>query len=269
MRRSPTLSAERAASTILLAPSPARAWLWCLVLLIVLLVLGLQPRPHLLGAHRKSRGLPLWLHGSRAPRGLPWYPALLRAPSSTDPHTHGPFRDASRLRAAVFDNYSARCWVNGEPLELSLWDTAGQADYDPLRPLSYPGTHCFIVVCSVDSDASVRAMMSKWLVELKHHNPDAPFILCCNKVDLLDAEKAAGAPGAADLDLDAGRKVIRMAQQHSQTEPGCAGFFACSARTQDNLKALFDTAIRVGLSYQRGELKPVPPKRERRLCTVL
>ncbi|KAA0166112.1 hypothetical protein FNF28_03280 [Cafeteria roenbergensis] len=143
--------------------------------------------------------------------------------SDTFPQAHVP---------TVFDNYSARCWVNGEPLELSLWDTAGQADYDPLRPLSYPGTHCFIVVCSVDSDASVRAMMSKWLVELKHHNPDAPFILCCNKVDLLDAEKAAGAPGAADLDLDAGRKVIRMAQQHSQTEPGCAAFLPARSHSR-------------------------------------
>ena len=40
----------------------------------------------------------------------------------------------------IFDNYVAKVMVNDKLIQLNLWDTAGQEDYDRLRPMSYPQT---------------------------------------------------------------------------------------------------------------------------------
>jgi GTPase SAR1 family protein len=51
--------------------------------------------------------------------------------------------------------------VEGKPINLGLWDTAGQEDYDRLRPLSYPQTDVFIVCFSIISSPSFENVKTK------------------------------------------------------------------------------------------------------------
>jgi len=49
----------------------------------------------------------------------------------------------------VFENYLSAFWVDNKPVELTLWDTAGQEDYDRLRPLSYPDADIVLICFSI------------------------------------------------------------------------------------------------------------------------
>ena len=51
--------------------------------------------------------------------------------------------------------------VDGKPISLGLWDTAGQEDYDRLRPLSYPQTDVFLVCFSIVSPPSFDNVLTK------------------------------------------------------------------------------------------------------------
>ena len=51
--------------------------------------------------------------------------------------------------------------IGGEPYTLGLFDTAGQEDYDRLRPLSYPQTDVFLVCFSVVNTSSFENVKEK------------------------------------------------------------------------------------------------------------
>merc|ERR1711884_577940 len=63
----------------------------------------------------------------------------------------------------------------------ALWDTAGQEDYDRLRPPSYPDTDVILMCFSIDSPDSLENIPEKWTPEVKHFCPNVPIILVGNK----------------------------------------------------------------------------------------
>lgn len=63
----------------------------------------------------------------------------------------------------MFENYITQTIhrPSGKSVELALWDTAGQEEYDRLRPLSYPETDLLFVCFAIDCPASLENVMDK------------------------------------------------------------------------------------------------------------
>ena len=83
----------------------------------------------------------------------------------------------------VFDNYSQNLLYKGKPIEMQLWDTYGSEDWPRLRRLSYPQTDVFLVCFSINYRRSFECIKDQWIREIKHHCPDAPFLLIGCKDD--------------------------------------------------------------------------------------
>merc|ERR1711998_185974 len=158
----------------------------------------------------------------------------------------------------VFDNYSANVMVDGKSITLGLWDTAGQEDYDRLRPLSYPQTDVFLVAFSLISRPSFDNIAQKWAPEITHHCPGVPMICVGTKVDLRDD------PGTVTKMQEKGQTVINPQEgEEMRKKIGASTYLECSALTQRGLKNVFDEAIRIVLQ------PPVVAKKKKGGCVVL
>jgi len=139
----------------------------------------------------------------------------------------------------VFDNYVVNITAGEQNIELGLWDTAGQEEYDRLRPLSYANANVFLICFSVVNPTSYENVQSKWYPEVIHFCPDVPQILVGTKIDLRkDSEtvKKLEASGQNTISSEQGEILAKKIKAIKYLE--------CSAKTGENLKTVFDEAVK-------------------------
>jgi len=141
----------------------------------------------------------------------------------------------------VFENYVADIEVDNRQVELALWDTAGQEDYDRLRPLSYPDTDVILMCFSIDSPDSLQNIPEKWVPEVKHFCPNVPIVLVGNKKDLRNGST----------------KCVRTQEgEQMATRIGAVAYVENSALTKEGVRNVFEIATRASLSGKgRGRRK--------------
>ncbi|KZW01962.1 small GTPase Rac1 [Exidia glandulosa HHB12029] len=159
----------------------------------------------------------------------------------------------------VFDNYTVNMMVDNRQISLGLWDTAGQEDYDRLRPLSYPQTNVFLVCFSLVSPPSFDNVRTKWHPEVVHHAPSTPLLLVGTKLDLRDDPQTRAKLHERRMAPITYSEGMSMAKAI-----GAAKYLECSALTQRGLKQVFEDAIRAVLNPQ-----PKSKRKGDRTCVVV
>jgi len=158
---------------------------------------------------------------------------------------------ASEYVPTIFDNYVVELEANAggskNKIELGLWDTAGQEEYDRIRPLSYPDASVFLLCFSVVNKTSYQNVMDKWYPELQHYGASVPILLVGTKSDL--REKSTDC-------------VTEKEAQDLVHKIKAIGYQECSAKTKTGVKEVMDAAILAAMSRKSRS-------RRRRRCTIL
>lgn len=129
----------------------------------------------------------------------------------------------------VVDNFVKDVIIReNETVGLTLWDTAGQEDYDSVRPLSYKDTDLVLLCYTIENSKVLCNIPNKWLFEVKNFCPTASYILIGLKGDLRD-----------DPEINKDEFVTKEEGENLANEIGALRFFECSAKTGENVETIF------------------------------
>ena len=152
--------------------------------------------------------------------------------------------------------------INNKFISLNLWDTAGQEDYDRLRPLSYPQTDVFLMCFSVISPISFDHVQQKWFPEISHHCPGVPIVLVGNKIDLREDPVTISVLRERRMSPVTREKGLEMAKRIKAVK-----YVECSAKTQKNLKEVFLTAAEVVIAPEL--YRSTNSEKKKKTCALL
>lgn len=150
----------------------------------------------------------------------------------------------------VFENYVTDCRIDGKAVQLALWDTAGQEEYERLRPLSYFNSHVILIGFALDDPNSLDNTRTKWIHEVRKYCPDTPYLLIGLKKDLrIDQYNRS-----RFVEYDQGQEVAR--------EIGAKTYLESSSLTGEGVDDIFEYATRTSLLINSEKAKES-------CCTIL
>ncbi|XP_033952503.1 rho-related GTP-binding protein RhoF [Pseudochaenichthys georgianus] len=161
---------------------------------------------------------------------------------------------------SVFEKYVTTISLGGKEIKLNLYDTAGQDDYDRLRPLAYQEADLILVCFDVTNPTSYENVLIKWHPEVKHFCRDTPVILIGCKTDLRK-------------DKECSRKLNAMNQvpvtytegEETRQQMNAELYLECSAKHQENVEDIFREATKRTLAFNRKQKN----NKRRKNCVVL
>ncbi|KAF8995487.1 rho small monomeric GTPase [Cyathus striatus] len=147
----------------------------------------------------------------------------------------------------VFDNYVAEIRLDEKPVQLALWDTAGQEEYERLRPMSYSKSHVILIAFAIDTPDSLENVTTKWIEEVRSIcGLTIPVILVGCKADLRPNTPHPNTPDnpCPWVTREQGERVAQAI--------GARAYKECSALKIEGVDDVFETATRASMLMRDG-----------------
>ncbi|XP_030290853.1 rho-related GTP-binding protein RhoF isoform X1 [Sparus aurata] len=161
---------------------------------------------------------------------------------------------------SVFEKYVTTISLGGKEIKLNLYDTAGQEDYDRLRPLSYQEANLVLICFDVTNPTSFENVLIKWFPEVRHFCRDIPVILIGCKTDLRKDKECTRKLKAMNQD-----PITYTQGEETRQQMNAELYLECSAKYQENVEDIFREATKRTLAFNR---KHRNYKRQKK-CVVL
>ncbi|KAL8622974.1 hypothetical protein ACOMHN_027095 [Nucella lapillus] len=160
--------------------------------------------------------------------------------------------------ATVFDNYSVPLKVGGQDFVISLFDTAGQSDYESVRAYTYQESEVLVLCFSVCDRESFCSVVNSWLPEIRRHTKRRrPLLLVGTQIDLRTASTSSSNSSSSpssfsstsqdQVSSDEGRQLAKLI--------GADCYIECSARSQEGLQQVFEHVVFSALKYRKKKSK--------------
>ncbi|KAK2741360.1 Rho GTPase [Myotisia sp. PD_48] len=150
----------------------------------------------------------------------------------------------------VFENYVHDIYVDNIHMELSLWDTAGQEEFDRLRALSYDDTQAIMLCFSVDSKDSLENVESKWTAEIAENCPGAKIVVVALKCDLREEATEEKDETTTESATTSKNTISYNEGLEVAKRIGALRYLECSAMRNRGVNEAFTEAARVALSVK-------------------
>ncbi|WAR19784.1 CDC42-like protein [Mya arenaria] len=143
--------------------------------------------------------------------------------------------------ATVFENYAGKTHVNGDEYTVSIFDSAGQHDYESLRRFTYEDSEVFVVCFSAVDRDSFESVKDFWVPEMKKNMArKKPVILVATQTDLRNT---------ADYDSDV--PVTSQEGKGMAGDIGAVAYVECDVNSQTTVRHVFSEVVQVALKYRK------------------
>ncbi|CAF2095215.1 unnamed protein product [Rotaria magnacalcarata] len=121
--------------------------------------------------------------------------------------------------------------IDGKPIEVEFWDTAGQEKFDNIHHSYFHQAHACIMIFDATRKVTYKNL-DRWYTELRDIRPHIPCLCAVNKIDSA---------------MEVTKKSFSFPKKHDMP------LYFVSAANGTNVVRLFRDAIRVALAYQSGD----------------